>query len=156
MNTRYYAASAPLCSPTIDTSQYIDLPSIALVYIDRIGQFEIKIFHHNLPICNLLVTVIALALKRFQFARTSVERCNSGLTVSWEVIKLVQLLFTIVRTTKKLVRFLPNHLIISFSSEVLFRLRFPSCTGTGIRGIIEISCELRHQFLPSQDFYTFS
>ena len=36
------------------------------------------------------------------------------------------------------------------------RLRFPTCTCTGITSITKISCILHHQFLPLKDFYTFS
>ena len=45
----------------------------------------------------------------------------------------------------------------SFCDIVLLKRHFTCrCTGTGNRGITEISCVLRHQFLPLQDFYTFS
>ena len=41
---------------------------------------------------------------------------------------------------------------------ILERLRSAMCTcaGTGVRGITEISCVFRHQFLPLQDFFEFS
>ena len=46
---------------------------------------------------------------------------------------------------------------VTFICKILIeRLRFLTCTGTGIRGITENPCVLRHQFLPLQDFYTFS
>ena len=44
----------------------------------------------------------------------------------------------------------------TLGNDLLERLRFPTgtCMATGIRGITEVSCVLRHQFLSLQDFYT--
>ena len=51
-----------------------------------------------------------------------------------------------------------NMKISEIINLILERMRSAMCTGTGtgIRGITEISCVLHHHFLPLQVFYTFS
>ena len=82
--------------------------------------------------------------------------CTTSAVVTLSFISQYQLLLTRVSFHNNTCYYLEFYFTTSavFICEfrcTIERLRFPTCTCTGITGITEISCILHHQFLPLKE-----